>query len=279
MTLPIINVQETTAKQAFVTSLRETGFAVLDRHPISLEQINRIYALWGDFFNSEEKHHYAFDTKTHAGFVCASQSETAKGSALKDLKEFFHYFPGCDLPESLRSETQALFECMQRFASELLDWIQDELPDSIRAQLTQSLSSMIDRSPHTLLRLLHYPPVRGDFPAGAIRAAAHEDISLLTLLPSATEKGLQVQLKDGTWEDVPCQQGWLIVNVGDMLAECTAHYLEATSHRVINPEGADLHRSRISCPLFLHANDEVALSERHTAASYRRERFKELGLL
>ena len=50
---------------------------------------------------------------------------------------------------------------------------------------------------HTLLRVLHYPPLRGDEEPGAVRAAAHGDINLLTILPAATEPGLQVLGKDG----------------------------------------------------------------------------------
>jgi len=279
MSLPIIDCRSPVAQSLFVTSLRESGFAVLNHHPVESAQIDRVYALWCDFFSSDEKYRYAFDANTHAGFVPTSLSETAKGSALKDLKEFFHYYPRCALPESLRQPTQALFDSMKSFASTLLDWVQRELPDKVRAQLSQSLCSMIAGSYHTLLRVIHYPPVVGDFSPGAIRAAAHEDIALLTLLPSATEKGLQLKLKNGQWEDVPCQRGWLVVNVGDMLSECTQGYLQSTSHRVINPSGVDLHRSRISCPLFLHPADSVVLSDRHTAASYRAERFEELGLV
>ncbi len=109
---------------------------------------------------------------------------------------------------------------------------------------------MIAGSEQTLLRILHYPPLNGEEELGAIRAAAHEDINLLTILPAANEPGLQVKAKDGSWLDVPCDFGNLIVNIGDMLQEASQGYFPSTTHRVINPEGADKTKARISLPLF-----------------------------
>ncbi len=131
----------------------------------------------------------------------------------------------------------------------------------------------------TLLRVLHYPPLEGDEELGAIRAGAHEDINLLTVLPAANEPGLQVKTKEGDWLDVPCDFGNLIINIGDMLQEASGGYYPSTTHRVINPEGADKTKSRISLPLFLHPKPEVVLSERHTANSYLMERLRELGVI
>ena len=138
---------------------------------------------------------------------------------------------------------------------------------------------MIKDSGQTLLRVLHYPPLKGEEEPDAIRAAAHGDINLLTVLPAANEPGLQVQRKDGSWMDVPCDFGTLIVNIGDMLQEASGGYYPSTIHRVINPEGADMTRSRISLPLFLHPRPDVVLSERYTAESYLQERLRELGVI
>lgn len=129
------------------------------------------------------------------------------------------------------------------------------------------------------MRVLHYPPLEGDEELGAIRAGAHEDINLLTVLPAANEPGLQVKTKEGDWLDVPCDFGNLIINIGDMLQEASGGYYPSTTHRVINPEGADKTKSRISLPLFLHPKPEVVLSERHTANSYLMERLRELGVI
>lgn len=138
---------------------------------------------------------------------------------------------------------------------------------------------MINDSEQTLLRVLHYPPLKGDEEPDAIRAAAHEDINLLTILPAANEPGLQVKSKDGSWLDVPCDFGSLIVNIGDMLQEASAGYFPSTTHRVINPQGSDQSKSRISLPLFLHPRPDVILSDRHTADSYLQERLRELGVI
>ena len=96
------------------------------------------------------------------------------------------------------------------------------------------------------------------------------------MLPASNEPGLQVKARDGGWLDVPCDFGNLIINVGDMLQEASNGYFPSTTHRVVNPEGADAARARISLPLFLHPRPDVVLSERHTAGSYLTERLAEL---
>jgi isopenicillin N synthase-like dioxygenase len=141
------------------------------------------------------------------------------------------------------------------------------------------LPDMLEDSDHTLLRVLHYPPLIGQEEPDAVRAAAHTDINLLTLLPAATEPGLQIRRQDGSWLDVPCDFGLLIVNIGDMLAEASGHYFPSTVHQVLNPTGADRAKRRISLPLFLHPRREVVLSERYTVGSYFDERMRELRAL
>lgn len=164
-------------------------------------------------------------------------------------------------------------------AAELLDWVERHSPNDVAKLYAEPLSNMIKDTPNTLLRVLHYPPLTGEEEPGAIRAAAHEDINLLTILPAANEPGLQVQQQDGKWVDVPCDFGSLIINIGDMLQECSGGYFPSTSHRVINPTGKACTKSRISLPLFLHPRDEVVLSERHTQKSYLQERLRELGVI
>jgi isopenicillin N synthase-like dioxygenase len=136
---------------------------------------------------------------------------------------------------------------------------------------------MINDSELTLLRVLHYPPLTGEIEPGSVRAAAHGDINLLTILPAATQAGLQVLGKDQEWHNVPSDFGMLVVNIGDMLDEASGGYYPSTQHRVLNPTGADALKSRVSLPLFLHPRPEVVLSERYTAGSYLDERLIELG--
>lgn len=279
MKLVAVDYQAENAAQQFVESLRETGFGVLKNHPIRQELVSSIYANWQKFFDSEAKHDFLFDKEKQDGYFPPNISEVAKGFKVKDIKEYFHYYPWGRCPAELKEEISAYYSEAMSLASELLGWVEKFSPESTSKNFSQPLSSMIDGSDLTLLRVLHYPPLQGDEEAGAIRAAAHEDINLLTILPAANEPGLQVKGKDGNWLDVPCDFGNLIVNIGDMLQEASGHYFPSTTHQVINPEGQDQTKSRISLPLFLHPKPEVQLSERYTADSYLKERLKELGVL
>ncbi|MFT2091809.1 2OG-Fe(II) oxygenase family protein [Paraglaciecola sp. 2405UD69-4] len=278
MELIAVDYQAPNADKLFVESLHKTGFGVLKNHPISQERVTSIYKNWQVFFNSEEKNEFLYNRETHDGFFPTSVSETAKGFKKKDIKEYFHFYPWGRCPESLKQEIADYYRDTNALASELLSWVEKYSPADISSKYTQSLSSMVTESEQTLLRILHYPPLDGSEEVDAIRAAAHEDINLLTILPSANEPGLQVKGTGDSWIDVPCDFGNLIVNIGDMLQEASAGYFPSTTHRVVNPEGSDQTKARISLPLFLHPNPEVVLSDRYTAKSYLKERLEELGV-
>lgn len=279
MQLEAVDYQSPNAAEVFTASLRETGFGVLKNHPISQASVTEIYEAAEGFFNSEEKHDFLFDKEKQDGFFPQSVSEVAKGHSVKDIKEYYHFFPWGRCPDSLKPLLSNYYNNANQLAETLLGWVQAHAPSDIKDSFSESLSSMVQNSEQTLLRVLHYPPFDGEVEPGAIRAAAHEDINLLTILPAANEPGLQVKGKDGNWLDVPCDFGNLIVNIGDMLQEASDGYYPSTTHRVINPEGTDLKKARISLPLFLHPRPEVVLSQRHTASSYLNERLKELGVI
>jgi isopenicillin N synthase-like dioxygenase len=280
--IQVVDFQTADAAADFAKTIKETGFGVLSNHPIDTKLVDEVYALWDAFFNSDAKHNpdYAFDEKDHAGYICSERSETAKGFEQKDIKEFYHYYhPWGRIPPMLAEKTQQLCEQLIEMGSTLLGWVEQHAPEAVKAHFSEHLSDMIKGSQKHLFRLIHYPPLTGDEPEGAVRAAEHGDINFLTLLPAATAKGLEAKDSQGDWVPVPCNPGWIIVNVGDMLQECTDHYYPSTLHRVVNPEGEDAKQPRMSMPLFLHPRDEVQLSARHTAKSYREERYRELGLL
>ncbi|GLP97903.1 2OG-Fe(II) oxygenase family protein [Paraferrimonas sedimenticola] len=279
MPLETIDYLHPNAAQDFTRSLRETGFGVLKNHPIPAERLQSIYANWQAFFDSEDKHNYRFNPGPQDGFFPADVSETAKGHKLKDLKEYYHIYPWGQIPDQLRQEILEYYADANALAAELLDWVQEHSPIEIKTEFSQPLSQMIANSEQTLLRVLHYPPLTGEEPEGALRAAAHEDINLLTVLPAASETGLQVLDKNQKWLDVPCDFGNLIINTGDMLQEASGHYFPSTTHRVVNPSGEAAKHSRISMPLFLHPRPDVVLSERYTAYSYLQERLRELGVI
>jgi len=264
------------AEALFVQSLRETGFGVLKNHPIPESTVTNIYKNWSTFFNSDEKDNFLFDPEKYDGFFPRALAETAKGHTVRDIKEYFHFYPWGRCPEALKAELDDYYDSSIKFAAHILGWVERQTPEEVASDFREPLSNMINGSNQSLLRVLHYPPIDNDVDVGAIRAGAHEDINLLTLLPAANEPGLQVKAKDGRWLDVPCDFGNLIINIGDMLQEASGGYFPSTTHRVINPEGHDSTRARISLPLFLHPRPDVVLSDRYTAGSYLQERLAEL---
>jgi isopenicillin N synthase-like dioxygenase len=277
MHLPIVDFNSPSAAQDFCRSLHATGFGVLRNHPLSQSLVEGIYAEWLAFFQSDAKHRYMNDPAgRHDGYFSSSVSEIAKNHTQRDLKEFYHIFPWGRYPTEVSDAARHYYTLGSALAATLLDWVEGYSPPQVKAGYSMPLPRMLDDSDHTLLRVLHYPPLRGDEPAGAMRAAAHGDINLLTLLPAATESGLQIRGQDGTWHDVPRDFGLLIVNIGDMLQEASGGYYPSTVHRVLNPEGEACRKPRIALPLFLHPRRDVVLSQRYTVGSYFDERMREL---
>lgn len=275
--LAAVDYQANDAQESFVRSLRDTGFGVLRNHPISEAMVTSIYKNWAGFFNSTEKADFLFDPEKYDGFFPRALAETAKGNTVRDIKEYFHYYPWGRCPDALQQEISDYYSATKQFGATLLGWIEQQTPAEVATAYREPLSSMIEGSDQSLLRVLHYPPIENDAAEpGAIRAGAHEDINLITLLPAANEPGLQVKARDGSWLDVPCDFGNLIINIGDMLQEASGGYFPSTTHRVINPQGHDSNKARISLPLFLHPRPDVVLSERYTAGSYLQERLAEL---
>jgi isopenicillin N synthase-like dioxygenase len=268
------------APKLFAKSLHETGFGVLKNHPITHHLIADTFQDWEDFFAlpTDEKMKYKYDPKLQSGYF-PFRTENAKGFSKKDLKEFYHLYVWDKLPESVPNRTWEMFHAMSKLATQLLNWIEDESPAEVKKGFSMPLSDMIVDSKEVLLRPIHYPPLQGAEEEGAIRAAAHEDINLITLLPAATAPGLQVKDKNGKWLDVPCDPGQIIINSGDMLQMASNGYYISTTHQVVNPMGPAAKLPRFSMPLFLHPRGNVRLGEKHTARSYLEERLREIGLL
>lgn len=265
------------APNQFTASLKETGFAVLSNHPIQPALIDAVYSDWQRFFADDAKLKYRFDPEKQDGYFPFG-TENAKGYDKKDLKEFYHLYPWGRWPEEISGSTRLLYDHLVALTSELLGWVQEHAPDEVRNRFSMPLPDMLDGSERNLLRIIYYPALTGDEEAGAIRAAAHEDINLITLLVAGTEPGLQVLDLDRNWVDVSCDPGTIVVNTGDMLQMASSEYFPSTTHQVINPDGTIANEPRYSMPLFLHPRDDVKLSEKHTAGSYLEERLSEIGL-
>jgi isopenicillin N synthase-like dioxygenase len=279
--LLVVDCTAADAPQRLTESMRDTGFAVLSNHGIPAAEIDKAYTGWAEFFASQAKHDYTVAQNASAGFF-PFRSENAKDAPAKDLKEFFHFYPGGPLPDGLEALTRAMHDQLVALGGRLLGWIEDNTPADVRARFSEPLPAMVYDSPSNLLRILHYPPLQGaPEEAGAERAAAHEDINLITLLVAGSAPGLQAQDSTGTWHDVPCDPGMITVNVGDMLEKASGGYYPSTTHRVVNPAADPSgpgNTSRYSMPMFLHPRAEVRLDEHYTADAYLQERLREIGL-
>ncbi|HEY1721556.1 MAG TPA: 2OG-Fe(II) oxygenase family protein [Magnetospirillaceae bacterium] len=271
-----VDYRDPRAPALFADSLHRTGFGVLRNHPIPQAMLEDLYSEWLGFFDGQTKYAYAFDREKQDGFFSTAVSETAKTHHVQDLKEYYHYYPWGRYPAELPDTAKRYYDQANSLARELLGWVEANTPDDVRARFAMPLGAMIEDSPLTLFRILRYPPLTGTEPPDALRAAPHEDINFLTILPAANEPGLQLLDRAGRWADVPCDPGSLAINVGDMLQEASGGYYRSTTHRVVNPTGEGRFRSRVSLPLFLQPRPDVVLSERYTAGFYRDERLREL---
>ena len=276
MKIETVDYTASDAGDRLARSLRETGFAVLANHPIRADRIDEAYALWGGFFASDSKLNYLRDYEKQDGYF-PFKSEHAKDAQKKDLKEFYHVYPWGRVPEDLEAFTRQLYADLTAIGIELLSWLDQLMPDEISASLSMPLQEMMQASQQSLLRILHYPPVSAEEDAAAIRAAAHEDINLITLLLAGSQPGFQARDKQGQWHDVPCDPGMITINNGDMLSLATNGYFPSTTHRVINPDDK-LNLSRYSMPMFLHPHPDVKLRQDFTAEAFLQERLKEIGL-
>lgn len=276
MDVLVVDYTSPSAPADFTRSLRDTGFAVLVNHPLPQELVEEIYAEWLAFFDSDAKYAYRYNEGDQDGWFGPDVSETAKGNSVRDIKEFFHVYPWGQYPREVSDAALRYADQAKQIAQTLLGWVEDNTPAEVAARLSVPLTRMMDGSKRSLLRVLRYPPLRGDEPPGAVRAAAHEDINLLTVLPASNEPGLQVRDLAGDWHDVPCDFGSLAINSGDMLQLASGGHYPSTTHRVVNPTGESATRSRLSLPLFLHPADDVVLAEGRTAFSFLQERIAEL---
>ena len=272
----IIDYAEHNASAKFENSLKSSGFAIIKNHPIDHELIQLVYNDWRKFFNNENKHDLLFDKIKQDGYF-PYLTENAKNSATKDLKEFYHIYSWGKFPEKMGPSTMKLYNEIVSFASQLLGWIEETCPLEIKNNFSVPLNTMIERSSSNLLRIIHYPPIKDNYEINALRAAAHEDINLITVLLAGSEPGLQAKDLNGEWHDIVCDKNTIVVNSGDMLKIASNNYYPSTTHRVINPD-LNSNVSRYSMPLFLHPRDEVKLSTKHTAGSYLNERLREIGL-
>jgi isopenicillin N synthase-like dioxygenase len=238
------------------------GFAIVRDHGLDAGVISRALDATKQFFALPE----AVKRRCHIAGGAGQRGyvpfgvEAAKGADKVDLKEFWHV--GRELPQghrfrphmppnvwpaeipSFRHDVYALFVALDALGAELLRSV------ALFLGLREDFFSEPTRDGNSVLRLLYYPPTPAN--AEGVRAEAHEDINVITLLLGAEEAGLQLMTRDGRWLDINPPEGALVVNIGDMLQRLTNHVLPSTTHRVVNPAPARAHVPRYSIPFFLH---------------------------
>lgn len=268
MNVQVCDFKDKNFEAQFIKSLRETGFAVLTNHGVGLDLIRDATMSWRMFFlNSQEyKNSYINLENTNLGYKGLRQ-ETAVGAKVPDIKEFYHYTPGTRLPQDVWASTIYLFSILEYTGQKLLSALDKDDPK--KGYLDSCFNS--DR---TLFRALYYPALDFSKEPDAVRAAAHEDINMLTLLVAASAPGLEVLDLQGNWHAVPFETDSIVVNAGDMLQLLSEGRYKSTTHRVVNPENS--HQDRISMPLFIAPHKETILAPGITAEKYLNERLDQI---
>ena len=290
--------------QSVGTAFQEIGFCAVKGHFLSDDLVERLYEQIKLFFElpTEVKRKYEFPQYSGQRGYVSFGKESAKGSKHGDLKEYWHfgqyideadkdkydYFPNIhveELPE-FNIVGKEVYETLEKTAKYILRAL------ALYLNIDEKYFDDYINNGNSILRPIHYPPILED-PKEAVRAAAHGDINLITLLMGAHGKGLQVKHSNGDWIDAMAEKDELMINIGDMLSRHTNNVLKSTVHRVVNPDKELLKKSRYSIPFFMHPVSDMKLNvlescicedypksfEDITAGEFLNERLVELGLL
>lgn len=268
MKVAVCNIRSQDFEKTLLNSVINTGFVVITHHGIDFELIKDTQQAWREFFKRDQiyKNLFINHQDSNMGFKQIG-TETAVGSKVADLKEFYHWKPGQNMPESVYGWTSRLFYQLSDVGGQILSVLEKRAGANYRMEC--------ELSDNTILRTLYYPALKElNAQPGAVRAAAHEDINHITLLVAASAPGLQVQDVTGQWYDVPHEENSIVVNIGDMLQLASNGLFKSTTHRVINPseESSD----RISMPLFIHPHGSTILAPGITAKQYLNERIEQI---
>lgn len=294
-------------KQRFVrgvgSALQELGFFALTNHTVSHDLIETSYEETRKLFALPEETKRSYEVaglKGQRGYTSFGK-EHAKDSKAPDLKEFWHVGQELDAqhPRFATYPINVWPKELATFRSTMVD-VYKKL-ETCALSILEACALFIDEEKNlirdmavdgnSILRLIHYPPVPADRNPNSIRAGAHEDINLITLLIDATSSGLEILDRRGQWTPVVTPKECIIVDSGDMLQNLTNGFFKSTTHRVVNPDNS--RDPRYSMPFFVHARGEVALNPlpscyemtggkatypNITADEYLLQRLKEIGL-
>ena len=311
--IPSVNLKDflsddPSRKQKFVNEIgsayEDIGFVALSGHFLDDALVESLYSEVKNFFNLplEVKQKYEIPgIGGQRGYVSFGK-ESAKGKKEGDLKEFWHFgqyvennpklekeYPAnvevAELPEfnKIGKQTYRMLEKTAKYVLRTL---------ALHLSLPETYFDEYIVNGNSILRPIHYPPITEE-PKNAVRAAAHGDINLITLLMGAQGRGLQVQNHEGEWLDAIAKPDELMINVGDMLSRHTNNKLKSTIHRVVNPPRELWGSSRYSIPFFMHPISDMKLNVLEsciddnnpkqfndiTAGEFLNERLIELGLI
>jgi isopenicillin N synthase-like dioxygenase len=260
--------------QTFGQSYQEVGFVKVKNHLLAPELQTSLFDVVRRFFELPDSVKLKYEIVELAGQrgYTSKGREHAKGRNVGDLKEFYHIgqfvssddylqsnypdnlFPDEELPE-FRSITTEVYTKLEETGIVLMRAL------AVFLGLPESFFELGLYKGNSILRPIHYFPIDNpdELPEGAVRAAEHEDINLITLLMGASADGLEVLSRCGYWVAIPVEPNELVVNCGDMLQRLTNHKLVSTTHRVVNPPRELMHTSRYSAPFFMHPRPEFRL--------------------
>ena len=261
-------------KQKFVNEIgkafEEIGFVALKGHFLEEKLVGELYGEIRDFFSLPLETKYGYEIPEIAGqrgYVSFGK-EHAKGKKEGDLKEFWHFGQYVDKDSKYAAEYPDNIEVAELPNFNLVGKEAYQMLEKTGIVVLQALALHLGLDAHyfdqygyegnSILRPIHYPPITAE-PENAIRAAAHGDINLITLLMGAQGKGLQVRNHDGDWIDAVAEPDELVINVGDMLSRHTNNRLKSTIHQVVNPPRELWGTSRYSIPFFMHPVSDMRL--------------------
>jgi len=284
----------------------ETGFVTIANHGMTKELMDELYEEVKKFFFLPEDDKLKYEKPELAGQrgYTSKGKEKAKDSKTPDLKEFWQSGQvvadgdpvKSEYPDNVMVEELPRFNEVTREVYKRLEEAGKHLLRAISVYLNLP-ENYFDNKVHngnSILRAIHYFPIEDPdaLPEDAVRAGAHEDINLITLLIGASADGLEVLTRDNQWYPVKANVEDIVVNVGDMLQRLTNNKLKSTTHRVVNPPREMMRSSRFSVPFFLHPKSEMDLTcldscvdaehpkayDDITAGEYLDERLREIGL-
>ncbi|KRO33548.1 MAG: 2OG-Fe(II) oxygenase [SAR86 cluster bacterium BACL1 MAG-120920-bin57] len=264
--LPEIIQRDPTAIKLLHEALTDHGFFTITDHGISDELLSTSYNLSKNFFDLPEatKSAYAFPQKAGARGYTPFGKETALGETTPDLKEFWHHGPAIDSTYDARILSNINVTEINQFNSNFNSLF--SALNELGMIVLSAIATILDKDPaffdgwvqkgNSVLRLIHYPPVTDA--SNTLRARAHEDINLITLLVGAEESGLEVKNQQGNWIPISAKSKSIVCNIGDMMQLVTRSQLKSTTHRVID-HNTESSASRYSMPFFLHPSPDIEL--------------------